>query len=154
MSRRAKKPKPYVIVNVDWHNGAPEELARKLDRMATHQLINAALIAGVVLTLLLLTFGCSQQESPELLTCQRELEGTKWELQRAEQKLTEQTEELFQIEARMDTFLGEMSTESLLGHRRWKDSVQEVVDCRKKILECQKNVKECRDGVSDWRPKE
>ena len=57
MSRKAKQPKPYVIVNVDWHNGEPEELARKLDRMATHQLINAALIAGTVAVLLLLVFG-------------------------------------------------------------------------------------------------
>ena len=79
---------------IAWQNGAPEELARKLDRLATHQLVNAALIAGVVLTLLLLTFGCSHQEAPELLTCQRELEGTKWELQRAEQKLIEQGAEL------------------------------------------------------------
>ena len=42
---------------VEWQNGELEELASKLDRMATHQLINAALIAGVVATLLLMVPG-------------------------------------------------------------------------------------------------
>lgn len=42
---------------VAWQNSELEELGRKLDRMATHQLVNTALIAGVVAMLLQMVFG-------------------------------------------------------------------------------------------------
>ena len=41
---------------VERDNAELEDLARQLDRLATHQLINAALIAGVVAALMLMTF--------------------------------------------------------------------------------------------------